>query len=153
MVPSEAVHSQGKIRFGQRLRQLVQKRPASQILVFVTSSTHANHSTGYVMTASSKFRKTSSHQMFGNILRADQLNFSGGPAVVTTNTAIGTIMCSKKYRCFIRSTRGGNLRGVFFVLIEQRIAVIGGTSGIGFAVESKGLHSSAWRVGKAGDAF
>jgi hypothetical protein len=29
------------------------------------------------------------------------------------------------------------------MLIEQRIAVIGGTGGIGFAVESKGLHSSA----------
>ncbi|MEA3204500.1 MAG: hypothetical protein QOG92_101 [Verrucomicrobiota bacterium] len=54
--------------------------------------------------------------MFGNILRADQLNFSGG----------------------------GNLRGGFFMLIERRIAVIGGTSGIGFVVESKGLHSSAW---------
>ena len=36
---------------------------------------------------------------------------------------------------------------------EQRIAVIGGTSGIGFTVESKGLHSSAWRVGQAGDAY
>ena len=39
------------------------------------------------------------------------------------------------------------------MLIEQRIAVIGGASGIGLAVESKGLHSSAWRVGQAGDAF
>ena len=38
------------------------------------------------------------------------------------------------------------------MLIEQRIAVIGGTSEIGFAVESKGLHSSARRVGQAGDA-
>ena len=28
------------------------------------------------------------------------------------------------------------LRGVFFMLIEQRIAVIGGTSGMGFTVES-----------------
>jgi hypothetical protein len=46
-----------------------------------------------------------------------------------------------------------NLRGVFFMLIERRIAVIGGTSGIGFAVESKGLHSLAWRVGQPGDAF
>ena len=27
------------------------------------------------------------------------------------------------------------------------------TSGIGFAVESKGLHSSAWPVGQPGDAF
>jgi hypothetical protein len=39
------------------------------------------------------------------------------------------------------------------MLIERRIAVIGGTSGIGFAVESKGLHSLAWRVGQPGDAF
>jgi hypothetical protein len=53
--------------------------------------------------------------MFGNILRADQLNFSGGLSVVTTNKAIGTI--------------------------------------VGFAVERKGLHSSAWRVGQPGDAF
>jgi hypothetical protein len=48
---------------------------------------------------------------------------------------------------------GGNLRGVFLMLIEQRIAAIRGTSGIGFAVESKGLPSSAWRVGQPGDAF
>ena len=82
-------------------------------------------------------------------LRVGQLNFSGGSAVVTTNTAFGTIICSKKYRSFIRRYP----RGVFFMLIEQRIAVIGGTSGIGFAVESKGLHSSTWRVGQAGDAF
>jgi hypothetical protein len=27
------------------------------------------------------------------------------------------------------------------------------TSGIGFAVESEGLHSSAWRGGQPGDAF
>jgi len=33
--------------------------------------------------------------------------------------------------------RGENLRGVFFTLIEQRIAVIGDASG--FAAESKGL--------------
>lgn len=46
-----------------------------------------------------------------------------------------------------------NLRGVLFMLIEQRIVVIGGTSGIGFAVESEGLHSTAWRVGQPGDAF
>ena len=46
-----------------------------------------------------------------------------------------------------------NLRGVLFMLIEQRIVVIGGTSGIGFAVESKGLHSTAWRVGQPGDPF
>ena len=39
------------------------------------------------------------------------------------------------------------------MLIEQRIAVIGGTSGIGFTVESKELHSSAWRVGQLGHAF
>ena len=39
------------------------------------------------------------------------------------------------------------------MLIEQRIVVIGGTSGIGYAVESKGLHSTAWRVGQPGDAF
>jgi hypothetical protein len=45
------------------------------------------------------------------------------------------------------------LSGVFFLLIVQRIVVIGGTSGIGFAVESKGLHSSAWRAGQPGDAF
>jgi hypothetical protein len=45
------------------------------------------------------------------------------------------------------------LSGVFFPLIEQSIAVIGGTSGIGFAVESKGLPSSAWRVGQPGEAF
>jgi hypothetical protein len=68
-----------------------------------------------------------------------QLNFSGGSAIVTTNTAFGTIIGSKKYRSFIRKYP----REVFFMLIEQRIAVIGGTSGIGFAVESKGLHSSA----------
>jgi hypothetical protein len=43
-----------------------------------------------------RFRKTSSHHMFGNILRADQVNFSGGSSVLTTNTAIGTIICSKK---------------------------------------------------------
>jgi hypothetical protein len=54
---------------------------------------------------------------------------------------------------FIRKYREGNLRGVFFMLIEQRVAVIGGTSGIGFAVENKGLHSSASRVGQPGDAF
>ena len=40
-----------EIRFGQRLRRLVQKRPASQILLFVTPLTHTHHSTGYVMTA------------------------------------------------------------------------------------------------------
>jgi hypothetical protein len=91
--------------------------------------------------------------MFGNILRADQLNFSGGLSVVTTNKAIGTIIWSKKNPSFIRKYPRGNLRGVFFMLIERRIAVIGGTSGIGFAVESKGLHSSAWRVGQPGDAF
>jgi hypothetical protein len=39
------------------------------------------------------------------------------------------------------------------LLIEQRIAVIGGTSGIGFAVESKELHWAAWPVGQPGDAF
>jgi hypothetical protein len=47
------VSVEAKIRFGQRLRQLVQKRPASQILVFVTSSTHTSHLTGYIMTAGS----------------------------------------------------------------------------------------------------
>ena len=47
------VSVEAKIRFGQRLRQLVQKRPASQILVFVTSSTHTNHLTEYFMTAGS----------------------------------------------------------------------------------------------------
>jgi hypothetical protein len=40
-----------EIQFGQRLRRLVQKRPASQILFFVTPLTHTHHSTGYVMTA------------------------------------------------------------------------------------------------------
>jgi hypothetical protein len=39
------------------------------------------------------------------------------------------------------------LRGVFLMLIEQRIAVIGGASGIEFTVESKGLRSSVWREG------
>jgi hypothetical protein len=34
--------------------------------------------------------------MFGNILRADQVNFSGGLSVVTTNKAIGTVVWSKK---------------------------------------------------------
>ena len=58
----KSVQSQGKIRFGQRLRQLVQKRPASQILVFVTSSTHTNHSTGYVMAASSNAVRSVEHQ-------------------------------------------------------------------------------------------
>src|SRR5260370_29806261 len=58
----KSVQSQGKIRFGQRLRQPVQKRPASQILVFVTSSTHTNHSTGYVMTASSNAVRSVEHQ-------------------------------------------------------------------------------------------
>ena len=37
------------------------------------------------------------------------------------------------------------LRGVFLMLMEQRIVVILGASGIEFTVESKGLHSSAWR--------
>jgi hypothetical protein len=89
--------------------------------------------------------------MFGNILRADQLNFSGGLSVVTTNKAIGTIIWSKKNLSFIRKYPRGKSERSF--LIEQRIAVIGGTSGIGFAVESKGLHSSAWRVGQPGDVF
>jgi hypothetical protein len=40
-----------EIQFGQQLRRLVQKRPASQILFFVTPLTHTHHSTGYVMTA------------------------------------------------------------------------------------------------------
>ena len=35
--------------------------------------------------------------------------------------------------------RGENLRGVFFTLIEQRIAVSGDARGIGFAAESKEL--------------
>src|SRR5260370_41099593 len=55
----------------------------------------------------------------------------------------------QKVRSFIRKYP----REVFFMLIEQRIAVIGGTGGIGFAVEGKGLHSSARRVGRAGGAF
>jgi hypothetical protein len=36
---------------------------------------------------------------------------------------------------------------------EQRIAVIGGTSGIAFAAESKGLYPFAWRVGQPGGGF
>jgi hypothetical protein len=35
---------------------------------------------------------------------------------------------------------------------EQRIAVIGGTSGIGFTFGEQ-LHSSAWRVRQLGDAL
>jgi hypothetical protein len=53
---------QGKIRFGQRLRQPVQKRPAAQILLFVTSSTHANNSPDIVMTASSNAVRSLEHQ-------------------------------------------------------------------------------------------
>jgi hypothetical protein len=56
-----SVQSQGKIRFGQRLRQLVQKRPASQILVFVTLSAHTKHSTGHVMTAGSNAVRSVEH--------------------------------------------------------------------------------------------
>jgi len=36
---------------------------------------------------------------------------------------------------------------------EQRIAVIGGTTGIAFAAESKGLYPFAWRVGQPGGGF
>ena len=46
----------------QRLRQLVQKRIASRILVLVTSLTHMNHSTGFVMTASSNAVRSVDHQ-------------------------------------------------------------------------------------------
>ena len=36
---------------------------------------------------------------------------------------------------------------------EQRIAVIGGTTGNAFAAESKGLYPFAWRVGQPGGGF
>jgi nitric oxide synthase oxygenase domain/subunit len=45
-------------------------------------------------------------------------------------------MKCQSFRCVEKFLDRRALRGVFFMLIEQRIAVIGGTSGIVFMVES-----------------
>ena len=71
-----------EIRFGQRLRRLVQKRPASQILLFVTPLTHTHHSTGYVMTAANyQAATTGAGQSLSQTERFNSERTDCGPSV------------------------------------------------------------------------
>jgi hypothetical protein len=70
-----------EIRFGQRLRRLVQKRPASQILFFATPLTH-NHSTGYVMAAANyQAATTGAGQSLSQTERFNSERTDCGPSV------------------------------------------------------------------------
>jgi hypothetical protein len=71
-----------EIRFGQRLRRRVQKRPASQILLFVTPLTHTHHSTGYVMTAANyQAATTGAGQSLSQTERFNSERTACGPSV------------------------------------------------------------------------